>query len=1793
MSFTLPKVPIAHKDFLPYINHKTGEDAFKAIAPYNEYEARLREVFAQHPKHQSLQDPHVNAVPIFSQDNDILRICKRDIDEKTHHQKFIIPLNARNRKEAGTPATVDSMLAFKKNFNLFSESSLADLDWTNVVAAGSSVVTSLLPVPDKYNTSKKALREYYHQQLAPSSDVDLFIWGLDEAAALEKVKQIETSVRNAILEEVTTVRTKNAITIASHYPIRHVQIVLRLYKSVSEVLSGFDVDCSCFAYDGNQVYGTPRGIAAFMTQTNTVDLTRRSPSYESRLSKYAHRGFEVYWPELDRSKIDPTIFERSFARTMGLARLLVLEQLPKPGDREEYLEQRREERGRPSANTYYRQRRTLPDNVKDSDPDDIPEWIYDDEVSNYHSFTVPYGPKYHAKKIEKLLYTKDMLLNAEWNQNKDRTVNLHRHPCFIGPLESVIHDCCGFCPEPQTDEEREIAEEEKKIYVSGDLQFMKDDPGRQAIGSFNPLTNDDWTDMAYIGNTQELCQRICNGDADYVDDWCKANADAIDRRDHTGRTPLHLAAQSSTPEVLDCLVNHGARIVSRLVDGMTALHIAAARGSAPMVTTLLEKSEANEAKEDAKEDRKKAEKRAASQSADKRSNNPDAMVDDEDDDEESQGDDSDESMVDRRSEEEDAAMTEGSFVKIGDKKPSEEDAMDGNDEAEPDIYDVDVLTWDTPVSPLHLAILGGHSEVIKSLIGNFGADALLPIKIVNEYNRNPKHAIMTLILAARLVGPDALRVTNDLLAHGASSAQADIGRVSSFHYLVAKRKVQLLKSCIENDGAAARSALNHLVLEETYWRPKSDTPLTTAIKTGDTELVECLLDLGAKPIISLDDFAPAYSIVKGQRSWSRNEDTTQIWSENVIQPVFLAIDNDMPEVVIRLLDAGADIDTVDKHAMESIQKYERHGKGHLHGKSLMETVMSRVADLEAAAGKHLELPKPIKLEHDHIYTKGMKPESYRHWYISKCVETAKSVVNEWDSCRTKKFEEDRDQAGQQQRLDALNSLKARFADLLKQLKTRGAKTLKKLHPDMERSKHKDKEDSTAGKKKDFEPRVTFRTSGSDEVLDGYVQLFEAAWEGDNDQIKKLTLAHWGPDEKMKPLQVTISDSKGFTPFVLAVYRRHYETAKLLLGITNAQFKEPEDKARRRYKIASENEYSASEDDDDDSEHLDLSFDVVDETYTYDNIAELQDSIGSKISAADMLMAYAESWWLLDLPMKDAWNSIAGGVPDLSSSIRNGQSASDTFRSCLSAWNNCATHMGRYAIVSQDTALLRFWLQCCREANKMKRKDTDTVLGFHTHDFNTALERGYIEGIGEMVRVSGAELPLEALIQKSGLDKLEKPKYYQGLSIGGKKMTAWAREQGGSSYRSTVNEKTPPLLQAAKAGGLAAVEWFLSDTPLRMYREYQDKNKDDERLAKLAGAPGGFEKAVGSWLKQRNNLALHSAILSDVAAEKSLEVINYLIAVMPDSIDIPSIQHGLKPLALAFLKGRLDAAKALVQAGADQTTRDFGGRNLVHLALIHASKSTPTDTKKFQAFFDLIDKRLISSMLTERCKDGPGSLTPLASWLVGTRTHYYYGSSLRRSVLAPEMFTIMMGSGGEAALTMMDGSGQFPLHSAVKTSFPEVVKMILDHDPTLLARENAMGQTPLELAHSMNMRDCAKGNPDIRSQQYRPLDQRETKEFAPKSDAEAIENGQGVDTEWNNEITKTWEICKKFAETNPRKRKLVSVNEAREVAKRLAEKKKRETEEKLVAEEQAERQGKKEEKSDEVDAWLGHGALELG
>ena len=336
--------------------------------------------------------------------------------------------------------------------------------------------------------------------------------------------------------------------------------------------------------------------------------------------------------------------------------------------------------------------------------------------------------------------------------------------------------------------------------------------------------------------------------------------------------------------------------------------------------------------------------------------------------------------------------------------------------------------------------------------------------------------------------------------------------------------------------------------------------------------------------------------------------------------------------------------------------------------------------------------------------------------------------------------------------------------------------------------------------------------------------------------------------------------------------------------------------------------------------------------------------------------------------------------------------------------------------------------------------------------------------------------------------------------------------------------------------------------------------------------------------------MHIAILSAADQKKSIEVIKYLVEIMPDTIDVPSVRDQLTPLALAFLLGRVEAAEALVKAGADQTTRDSSGKNLVHLALINASKSQSNKTKKFRNLLNLIDKRVIRSLFVERCKDGPGGLTPLGLWLANPRSDRYYDHTKAHANLDPEILSIMLEFGGEEPLTMMDSSGQFPLHLAVKTSYTAMVKSLLASNPSLLFRENAMGQTPLELAHSLYIRNSARYTPNIRRNTYKPLEQREAEEFVEKDDGDAYTTDKGEeDGDWNDEAIRTWMVCKRFAEQESKEgRKLVSVNEAREVARRLADR-----QQQKKKEERTEAMKEVEDiKEDEVDRWLGSRALEL-
>ncbi|KAL4864562.1 ankyrin repeat-containing domain protein [Aspergillus spectabilis] len=783
----------------------------------------------------------------------------------------------------------------------------------------------------------------------------------------------------------------------------------------------------------------------------------------------------------------------------------------------------RKQRGRPAGPS--ERVGTLPGNIKDEWDDEVPDWLVGDEESNYHTFKIPYGKRYFARKIEKLLFTKDLLLNAEWNKPPDREVNLHRHPAFFGTVDDVIRDCCGYCPLPATKDERAALEEESKIFISGKISFLKDNPGRQEIGSFHPINEGEWAYMAYVGNTGGLRQAIVDGNLARVQEWLGKGVD-INRRDHTGRTPLHLATLSSTPAIVQCLVDHGSRITWRLADGRTALHLAAARGSVDMVRILLTKSEHNE-EEEARRQGQRAisiDEDVAEESDAEVINNPPAS-------------DTDDGI----------SYATGSFVKVkGDGSGSGDENNDDTNRGEPDIYDVNAVAWDSHASPLHLAILQGHVSVVEELVTSFGADVLLPVRLAEKSGDHPA-ATLTLALALQLPLEQAKVMTSKLLQLGASPAQVDVDHKTPLHYLAARGHHGILDIYLEYDQPAVSRAINHVSVTNGGWGKELylHSALTVAIAAKAPELAIGLLQAGAHSTISFEDYMKSAE----RFSWVRTNLTTANrahFERNFDQPIISAVERDLPSLAIELLAHGADPNTLTPEAYRLLS--DTYSRLHHHGHALLDYVRAKLSSLREYRDQTTQskIPPDQLDSDDDLYLKEFAPGTYHHWRAGAMLAEERA--------------------------------RHEFEKLESDLVSRGAKAFEEMYPDIQ--KPRDKENPTLNTKSpQFKAAVSFQRLDSQ---GNYLNLFEAAWTGDLEVIKDLTTTVLVEGHSRPPLEIGVIDDKGYSAFSIAVIRGHLDVAEAILAISIAQYK-PDEELNTRYHIQQdefgEDESSPSENDD--------------------------------------------------------------------------------------------------------------------------------------------------------------------------------------------------------------------------------------------------------------------------------------------------------------------------------------------------------------------------------------------------------------------------------------------------------------------------------------------------------------------------------------------------------------------------------------------------------------------------------------
>jgi len=141
------------------------------------------------------------------------------------------------------------------------------------------------------------------------SDFDLFFTNKKSCYQFLEKKEYPVIITENSISLNTSVKTDEIVRFGPKrgqpvYKQVNTQCILRLYKSPSEIVHGFDLDCCGILYDGKKLWCTKRTKYALENRVNWFDPKRASPSYSYRLSKYNTRGFQLKLPLITKEDID-------------------------------------------------------------------------------------------------------------------------------------------------------------------------------------------------------------------------------------------------------------------------------------------------------------------------------------------------------------------------------------------------------------------------------------------------------------------------------------------------------------------------------------------------------------------------------------------------------------------------------------------------------------------------------------------------------------------------------------------------------------------------------------------------------------------------------------------------------------------------------------------------------------------------------------------------------------------------------------------------------------------------------------------------------------------------------------------------------------------------------------------------------------------------------------------------------------------------------------------------------------------------------------------------------------------------------------------------------------------------------------------------------------------------------------------------------------------------------------------------------------------------------------------------
>lgn len=250
-----------------------------------------------------------------------------------------------------------------------------------------------------------------------------------------------------------------------------------------------------------------------------------------------------------------------------------------------------------------------------------------------------------------------------------------------------------------------------------------------------------------------------------------------------------------------------------------------------------------------------------------------------------------------------------------------------------------------------------------------------------------------------------------------------------------------------------------------------------------------------------------------------------------------------------------------------------------------------------------------------------------------------------------------------------------------------------------------------------------------------------------EKIDSLTLRAWGKDQSETPLTIAVFDGDSNTPFSLAFFRGYYDVAWRIAEIAHAQYSPP-DEEKKLYRLdmrsAIDDEASCLGSDDEsysDSEEPRIVSRTVDDKFTIDNIGEISMQVKSQTKAIDFIQFTCNAF------------AVKDGVPD-----------PKTYH---------LTNVFTFFIQNkgQMAAFKKFLNMCIHFGGKTYAAVPGADASSFTLEegtFRYMVESGRVDILKEVIRRTGAGIPLDHLVKRTGVEMKEKPRSYPGLSVYGKK-----------------------------------------------------------------------------------------------------------------------------------------------------------------------------------------------------------------------------------------------------------------------------------------------------------------------------------------------------------------------------------------------------------------------------------------